>query len=46
MKTPNSEFDKKEIKKTKKYLWIYVISGIAILLMLLLLWAVPYVRAL
>lgn len=44
MKTPDSEFDKKEIKKTRKYIYGYIISGVAILLVLLLLWALPYAK--
>lgn len=45
MTTPEVEFDRKEIKTTKRFVIGYIFSGAAILLMLLFLWAIPYSKA-
>ena len=42
MKIPDTELDSKQIKVTKKFLFLYIGFGVVILLILLFLWAIPY----
>jgi len=44
LKTPIEEYNEKEIKITRRYLVFYIIAGVAIMLMLVFLWAVPYIN--
>ncbi|EKC56014.1 membrane protein, partial [human gut metagenome] len=44
LKTPIEEYNEKEIKVTRRYLVFYIIAGVAIMLMLVFLWAVPYMK--
>lgn len=44
--TPEAEVNEKEIKTTKKFGLLYIAIGIIITVMLLLFWAIPYIKAL
>lgn len=44
--TPACEFDEKEIKKTKRTVGAYVLFGVAVAVVMLVMWAIPYTRSL